>query len=234
MERKNRHLLDVTRTILIESSIHPRFWIEALTTAVHLINRLPSLTIAQLTPYFKLFGHHPSCDHLQTFRCVCFVHLPPTKRTKLTAQSAMCAFLGYATNQNGFVCYDPNARRIRISRNVFFENQCFFQIHLDCPPPSSSTLLPGFSVETIVTWFNPNFVHHRQEKATTANDHPLDPPPANGSTSTSTLRRSSRISRPPERYGFTHASLMTTLSSASIPSSYLQVVQNDCWNQAMK
>ena len=44
---KNKHLLDVTRTLLIESSI-PRFWAEALTTAVqHLINRLPSPTIAQ-------------------------------------------------------------------------------------------------------------------------------------------------------------------------------------------
>ena len=27
---------------------------------------------------------------------------------------------------------------------------------------------------------------------------------------------------------------MTTVSSISIPSSYLQVVQHDCWNQAMK
>ncbi|RWR90457.1 retrovirus-related Pol polyprotein from transposon TNT 1-94 [Cinnamomum micranthum f. kanehirae] len=87
-ERKNKHLLDVTRTLLIESSVPPRFWIEALTTAVHLINRLPSPTIAQLTPHFKLFGHHPSCNHLHTFGCVCFVHLHPTERTKLMAQSS--------------------------------------------------------------------------------------------------------------------------------------------------
>ena len=71
-------------------------------------------------------------------------------------------------------------------------------------------------------------------KPPTADGPPPDPPPTNGSTATPTLRRSSRTSRPPARYGFTHSSLMTTLSSISIPSSYLQAVQQDCWNQAMK
>ncbi|RVW98452.1 Retrovirus-related Pol polyprotein from transposon TNT 1-94 [Vitis vinifera] len=41
-ERINRHLLDVVRTLLLYSSVPPRFWCEALTTAVHLINCLPS------------------------------------------------------------------------------------------------------------------------------------------------------------------------------------------------
>ena len=75
-EQKNRHLLDVTRTLLIEASVPPRFWTETLTTVVYLINRLPSPTIAHLTPHFKLFGHHPVFDHLHTFGCICFVHLP--------------------------------------------------------------------------------------------------------------------------------------------------------------
>ncbi|RVW37445.1 Retrovirus-related Pol polyprotein from transposon TNT 1-94 [Vitis vinifera] len=41
-ERKNHHLLDVVRTILLDSSIPSRFWCEALSTAIHLINRLLS------------------------------------------------------------------------------------------------------------------------------------------------------------------------------------------------
>ncbi|RVW75074.1 Retrovirus-related Pol polyprotein from transposon RE2 [Vitis vinifera] len=40
-ERKNRHLLDVVRTLLLESSVPSMFWVEALKTAFHLINRLP-------------------------------------------------------------------------------------------------------------------------------------------------------------------------------------------------
>ena len=38
VERKNRHLLDVVRTLLLESSIPSTFWVEALSTAIYLIN----------------------------------------------------------------------------------------------------------------------------------------------------------------------------------------------------
>ena len=34
-ERKNCHLLDVVRTLLLESFVPPRFWCEALSTEVH-------------------------------------------------------------------------------------------------------------------------------------------------------------------------------------------------------
>ena len=198
-DQKNRHLLDVTRTLLIESSVPPRFLAKGLTTTVHLINHLPAPTIAQLTPHFKLFGHHPLFDHLHTFGCVCFVHLPPTERTKLIAQSRR--FLGYATNQKGFVCYEPIGHRIRVSRNViFFENQYFFQTHLDCPHPSSPAILPGLSDKTTVSRFHPDFFYHHREKPTTVDARPPDPPPTPGSTTPHILCRSSRTSRPPERY----------------------------------
>ena len=39
-ERKNRHLLDVVRTLLIDTSVPPKFWVEALATTTYLINRL--------------------------------------------------------------------------------------------------------------------------------------------------------------------------------------------------
>ena len=41
-ERKNCHLLDAVRTLLLESSVPSMFWVEALRIATHLINHLPS------------------------------------------------------------------------------------------------------------------------------------------------------------------------------------------------
>ena len=43
-----------------------------------------------------------------------------------------------------------------------------------------------------------------------------DPAPAPDISQSVQLRRSSRISRPPDRFGFTHTSLLTTLSSVQI------------------
>lgn len=105
---------------------------------------------------------------------------------------------------------------------------------MDCPHPSSPAILPGFLDKTIVTRFHPDFVYHHREKPTTADAHPPHLPPATGSTTPNILRRSSKASRPPERYGLTRTSLMTTLSSVFILSSYLQAVQHDSWNQEMK
>ena len=66
-ERKNRHLLDVVHTLLIESCVPSHFWCEALSTAVYLINRLPSPTLNDDSPYFYLFGHAPNYSNLHIF-----------------------------------------------------------------------------------------------------------------------------------------------------------------------
>lgn len=100
---------------------------------------------------------------LWTFGCVCYVHLPPHERTKLTAQSVRCAFLGYSVHQKGFLCYDSNLRRIRVSRNVIFiENQYFFSTHYDYPS-SPFFVLPLFtnsSTDKITS--KPLLVYHRR------------------------------------------------------------------------
>ena len=84
-EKKNHHLLDVVRTLLLDSLVPPRFWYEALSTAIHLINCLPSPMLNHVSTFSKLFGHSPLYSNLRTFGCVCFVHLPTHEQHKLTA-----------------------------------------------------------------------------------------------------------------------------------------------------
>lgn len=83
-ERKNRHLLDVTRTLLRQASVPYRFWLEALPTTIFLIHCLPSTIIDFHSPFFRIFKTHPYYSDLHTFGCV-FVHLPPFERNKFGA-----------------------------------------------------------------------------------------------------------------------------------------------------
>jgi len=91
-----------------------------LSTAVYLINHMPSPTLHLDSPYSRLFGVPPDYNSLHVFGCICFVHLPPIECHKLAAQSVQCAFLGYSNSHKGFVCYDADANKLRISCNVFF------------------------------------------------------------------------------------------------------------------
>jgi hypothetical protein len=81
---------------LIESFAPSKYWVEALSTPVYLINRLPSPVLNFDSPYFRLFHTAPTYHGLHTFGCVCFVHLPSHERQKFFAQSVKCTFMGYS------------------------------------------------------------------------------------------------------------------------------------------
>lgn len=84
-ERKNRHLLDVTHSLLLVASVPSKIWVEALSTAVFRINRLPSQVLGFDSPFFRLFQVNPDYIDLHPFGCVCFVNLPPPECHKLGA-----------------------------------------------------------------------------------------------------------------------------------------------------
>ena len=108
-ERKNRHLLDMVRTLLLESSTPSRFWYEALSTAVYLINRLPSPILNHDSPHVRLFGHPPTYSNLRTFGCVCYVLRDREPVGKFDAKSDVGVFLGYSNNSRAYRVYEnPN------------------------------------------------------------------------------------------------------------------------------
>ena len=126
------------------------------------------------------------------------------------------------------MCYDADANKLRISRNViFFLNQYFFPSRTN--PISSSVLLPPFDdVSSTPTYFHPGLVYQRHlPLPLPSSEPPLDPV-------LHEPRRSTRVSRPPDWYGFSSFSLQATLDTTSVPKSYSQASTQECWRQAMQ
>ena len=58
-ERKNRHLVEIARTLLLHSHVSFRFWEDVVLIACYLINRMPSSVLHDQIPhsFFSLTNH---------------------------------------------------------------------------------------------------------------------------------------------------------------------------------
>ena len=126
--------------MMIAASLPPHFWAEAVSASTYLINIQPSAALQGGIPMERLSGRSPDYSALRMFGCVCYVLLAPRERNKLTAQSVECLFLGYSDEHKGYRCWDPVGRRLRISRDVTFDESRSYY-----PRPSSLS----FSVDDI-------------------------------------------------------------------------------------
>jgi hypothetical protein len=116
---------DIVRALLFQASLPPRFGVEALHHATHLLNRLPTKTISAPSPYFALHHMHPDYLSLRVFGCLCYPNTASTMSHKLTPQSSACVFLGFSPHHKGYRCLDLATQRILISRHVVFYETTF-------------------------------------------------------------------------------------------------------------
>ncbi|WJX11696.1 Beta-galactosidase 8 [Trifolium repens] len=138
-ERKNRHILETARALLIDSHVPRHFWSDAVVTTVYLLNRMPSQVLNFQTPLQVLSKHCPLPFILmlppRIFGCVAFVHLHKNQRTKLDPCALRCIFLGYGSNQKGYRCYNPKTKRTYITMYVtFLESETYFSTSI-CNSP---------------------------------------------------------------------------------------------------
>lgn len=70
LERRNRTLLEMTRSILTHMSVPNHLWGEAVRHSTYLINRITTKTLVSQTPYEAFKGRKPSIEHIRVFGCV--------------------------------------------------------------------------------------------------------------------------------------------------------------------
>ena len=119
-ERMNRTLLELVRTMLVDSGLPHKFWAEALSTACYLKNRSPARALKGMTPYQAFVGRKPNVDLLKNFGCGCYAHVPKDERKKLDSKSVKCIFLEYGSDVKGYRLYDTEKGKILYSRDVIF------------------------------------------------------------------------------------------------------------------
>lgn len=122
-ERKNRTILNMVRSMLKSKKMPKEFWAEAVACAVYLTNRSPTRSVHEKTPQEAWSGRKPGISHLKVFGSIAYTHVPDEKRTKLDDKSEKYVFVGYDSRSKGYKLYNPNSRKIVISRDVEFDEE---------------------------------------------------------------------------------------------------------------
>ena len=65
VERKNRSLEKLARTMLNEYDVRKYFWTDAVSTACYVLNRMFIRPILKITPYELFKGRKPNVAHLK-------------------------------------------------------------------------------------------------------------------------------------------------------------------------
>ena len=81
-ERMNRTIMERVRSMLSHAKLPKSYWVEALYTAVYLINRSPSVPLKGDVPQRVWTGKDVSYQHLRVFGCLAYMHVPKDQRSK--------------------------------------------------------------------------------------------------------------------------------------------------------
>nr|GEU41150.1 retrovirus-related Pol polyprotein from transposon TNT 1-94 [Tanacetum cinerariifolium] len=132
VERKNRTLQEMSRTMLNEQSLPQKFWCNAVDTSTYMINRILIRAVLGKTPYELLSGRKPTLDYFKVFGSKCFILNTKDYLTKFDPKSYECVFLGYSQNSKAYIVLNKHTKKVKESLKVAFD---------ETPPPSKTSPL---------------------------------------------------------------------------------------------
>jgi hypothetical protein len=121
VERKNRTLLDMARTILDEYKTPDRFWAEAINTACYSINRLYLHRILKKTAYGLLTSKKPNVSYLRFFGSKCFIIVKRGRKSKFAPKAVKGFLLGYDSNTRAYRVFIKSTGLVEVSRDIVFD-----------------------------------------------------------------------------------------------------------------
>ncbi|KAL4565872.1 hypothetical protein LXL04_029978 [Taraxacum kok-saghyz] len=218
-ERRHRHIVETALSLLSHANMPVTFWSFAVTTASYLINRLPTTTLQNDSPYFRLFQKLPNYDKLRNFGCLAYPWLRPYSQHKLQSRSKPCIFIGYSESQSAYHLLDPLTNKIHTSRHVHF---------VEDPPPSDSNIPSPSSLENNHPPPPPENNHPPPPPENNNPPHPdhnqIDPPPP-----------PHRVHKPNSKYHNNDFLLYHSITQPfPEPQTITQALKQPQWRKAMQ
>lgn len=123
VERRNRTVVAMTRSMMKGMNLPLYFWGEAMRHSVYLLNRLPTRKLSKVTPQQAWNGTKPNLKYVRVFGCTAYAKVPAVQTRKLDDRSRAVINLGKEMGTKAYRLYDPNSGAIVVSRDVVFDER---------------------------------------------------------------------------------------------------------------
>jgi hypothetical protein len=121
MERNNRTLMDMARTMLEEYKTSDRFWAEAINNACYSINRFYLHRILKKTSYELLTGKKPNVSYFRVFGSKCFILVKRDRNSKFAPKALEGFLLGYDSNTMAYRVFNKSIGLVEVSCDIVFD-----------------------------------------------------------------------------------------------------------------
>ena len=119
----NHTVVGMARSMMKAKGMPARFWGEAVTMAVFILNRVPTKALEGKTLFEAWYGRKPNVSFLWTFGCIGHVRKTKPVLTKLEDRSTPMVLLGYEEGTKGYRLYDPCGGKVVVSHDIMFEEK---------------------------------------------------------------------------------------------------------------
>ncbi|KAI5003256.1 hypothetical protein ZWY2020_030416 [Hordeum vulgare] len=120
VERKNRTLVEMARTMLEEYQTPRRFWPEAINIACHIINRVYLHKLLKKTSYELLTDKKPNVSYFKVFGAKCWIR-DPHHSSKFAPKAHEGFMLGYGKDSHTYRVFNNYHNKVVETVDVRFD-----------------------------------------------------------------------------------------------------------------
>jgi transposase InsO family protein len=124
VERKNRTIQEMARTMLMDSKLTDIFWTQAVHTTFHIQNRVMLRNNTDKTPYELWKGRPTNVKHFRVFGSKCYIKREDGKMGKFDSHVDKGVLVGYSSTRKEYKCYNLRLNKVVESINVTIDETC--------------------------------------------------------------------------------------------------------------
>jgi transposase InsO family protein len=231
VERKNRTVQEMARTMLMDSKLTDIFWTQTMHTTVHIQNRVMLRNNTDKTPYELWKGRLTHVKHFGVFGSKCYIKREDGRMGKFDSHVDKGVLVGYSSTKKAYKCYNLRLNKFVESINITIDEtgrpeskeeenksmeQLFEEEEAKDEVEEEDEENPT-ETEEKVQQVSPKTPNKRVQK-----NHSLDQIIGNKYAGVETRRKT----RSPEQ---THLALLSTIE----PNCFEEANKDEFWNNAM-